>query len=497
MTTEELTIEQVAGGVVQRRPTRSTARIMREISALEGVLWRSLNETTKGYLALISIFAALTVFGLVGYAYQLKEGLSVTGLSDRISWGFYISHFVFLIGMSYGGTLISAVLRLTGAEWRRPITRLAETVSVATLMMGGIMPIVDLGRPDRALSLFFRGRLTSPIVWDVLAVNTYLVACLIYLYLPLIPDLAALRDRFAQTAGFAARIKHRIYSLTALRWRGTDVQKKYLNRGIGVMAIMIIPLAISVHTVLAWILGMTLRTGWNSTIFGPYFVVGAVLSGIATILIFMAIYRKLYGLEDYITEKQFRYLGLLMMVFAVLYAYFVMAEYLTVGYKMEPSDKMLLKEVLTGAYAPHFWVFAITGLILPVLIVANPKTRNVKGIVIAAILVNIAMWEKRAIIVVPTMALPQLPTAWAVYKPTWVEWSIVFGTIGGAGLIFSVMAKLFPLISVWEVEEGLEHDPDQLAKSRLHRNGRRRGTRVPARPSAAQGAIVPDEGTTA
>jgi len=222
------------------------------------------------------------------------------------------------------------------------------------------------------------------------------------------------------------------------------------------MAVVIVPVAISVHTVVSWIFGMTLRSGWNSTIFGPYFVVGAIFSGIAGIIVVMAIFRRVYHLEEFITEKHFRYLASLLLVLGLLYAYFTLSEYATVGYKMQVGDASLLSALLTGRYAPYFWTFALLGMVVPIVLLALPRTRTIRWIVTAAVLVNLGMWLKRFVIVIPSMALPLMPYEWGTYRPTWVEWSITAAGFAAFALIFVLFARIFPVISVWEVEEGWE-----------------------------------------
>jgi Ni/Fe-hydrogenase subunit HybB-like protein len=224
------------------------------------------------------------------------------------------------------------------------------------------------------------------------------------------------------------------------------------------MVVVIVPVAVSVHTVVSWIFGMTLREGWNSTVFGPYFVVGAIFSGIAGIIVVMAIFRRAYRLQEYITEKHFRYLGSLLLVLGLLYVYFTLSEYATVGFKMRVGDDALLTALLVGRYAPMFWLFAIGGTIVPIVLLSLRRTRTVRWIVVAAVLVNIGMWLKRFVIVVPSMALPLMPYEWGSYHPTWVEYSITAAGFAGFALVFVVLARIFPVISVWEIKEGWEVD---------------------------------------
>ena len=265
-----------------------------------------LTRTSRGYYLLVG--GLLLVIAWAGYAYytQLREGLIVTGMRDRILWALYITLFVFFIGISHAGTLISAILRITKAGWRTPITRMAEFITVVALMTGALFPLIDLGRVDRAPLLITLGRWQSPILWDVLSITTYLTGSFIYLYLPLIPDLALCRDRLSQVV---APWKRRFFEIASVAWRGDADQKRLLGTAISIMMIVIVPVAVSVHTVVSWIFAMTLREPWNNPMFGAYFVAGAIFSGIAGIIILMAVLRKVYHLEEYITSRHFVNLG--------------------------------------------------------------------------------------------------------------------------------------------------------------------------------------------
>ncbi|GAB4325424.1 MAG: polysulfide reductase NrfD [Dehalococcoidia bacterium] len=425
------------------------------VQRLEEAALRPLIHTSRMWYVWVGSLVITIAWGAVGYVYQLRNGLSVTGLGDEVFWGFYITNFVFFIGISHAGTLISAILRVTQAEWRRPVTRMAEVITGVALLIGGLMPIIDLGRPDRIPNLLLHGRIGSPIIWDFISISTYLTGSLIYLYLPLIPDLALARDRLK---GRVSRFRWTIYRVLAMGWRDTPRQRRRLERALSVMMVLIIPIAVSVHTVVSWIFSMTMRAGWDSTIFGPYFVVGAIFSGTAGIITVMYVFRRVYHLEEYITEKQFRYLGLLLLALGVIYLYFTFAEYLTTGYKLKEGEKLLLEELLGGQYALLFWAFAIPGTLVPVVLLAMPWTRTIPLIVTASVLINIGMWLKRFVIVVPSLGLPLMPYEWGVYSPTWVEIAITAGALAGFALIFTAFAKLFPIVSVWEIAEGWERE---------------------------------------
>ena len=225
---------------------------------LETVVLRPLTRTSRGWYVWTAVLLALIAVGAVAYLTQLERGLAVTGMRDTVIWGLYISNFVFFSGVSMAGTFISAILRVTGAEWRRPLTRVAELTTVAALLMTGLMPVVDMGRPDRVLTIFRYGRLQSPILWDILAISTYLTASVIYLGLFLIPDAALVHQRLA---GKASRLRLRLYSLLSLGWQGLPAQRRRLERGAAIMMLLIVPIGVTVHSVVSWIVGTTYRAG--------------------------------------------------------------------------------------------------------------------------------------------------------------------------------------------------------------------------------------------
>jgi molybdopterin-containing oxidoreductase family membrane subunit len=409
----------------------------------------------------IALLLSLVVLaGAAAMFQQLMFGLGVTGLNNDVSWGFYITDMVFFIGLSYGGAVTSAILRLTNAPWRAPMVRLAEATALVTLLIGSLFPIIDLGRPDRMLNLVLHGQVGSPVLWDVVAVNTYMIATVIFLFLPLIPDLAFCRDHLGPAAG---RLRKLLYDRLSLGWRGTQGEKNILERNMTVVAVVIIPLAVSVHSVLAWLFGMTVRPGWNSTIYAPYFVVGALFSGVAAVIIVVAGFRKAYHLEPFITDQHFKYLANMMLALGMGYGYFLFAEVLTEGYKMEgmsmdEGSGPLLEEMLLGSYAPLFWGFVIAGLALPIALVSIPKTRTVGGIVVASCLVVGAMWLKRYLIVVPSMATPMMPTEWGAYWPSRVEIAITLAAAASVPLLLMLFFRIFPILSIYEMEEVAEHE---------------------------------------
>lgn len=402
----------------------------------------------------IGVLGAAVAFGIYAYVYQLQRGLWVTGLNQKVSWGFYIINCVFFIGISYGGAMTSAILRLTNARWRAPLTRIAEATAVAALLVGAVFPLVDLGRPDRFLNVLLYAQVGSPIVWDVVAIGTYLLASLVFLYLPLIPDLAIARGSLDPRA----RVLRRVYSILSLGWRGTPGQERALQRGVGIMAVLIIPLAVSVHSVLAWLFAVTSRGAWHSTIFAPLFVLAAVLSGVAAVILVVAAFRNVYGLQAFITARHFRYLSYLLVALGMGYLYFMISEYLTEGYVMSEEVAPVLESVFLGQYAAAFWTFAVGGLVLPLFIAGMPGRFPVARACVAGALVIAGMWLKRFLIVVPGMAGPIMPWEWGRYSPTWVEAAITIGAAAAIPLMLIVFFRFFPVMSVHELDEIEGHE---------------------------------------
>lgn len=302
-----------------------------------------------------AVLALLVVigWGIFMYIRQVTLGLGETGMDRPTFWGVYMVNFIFFIGISHAGTLISAILRVTGAEWRRPITRVAEAITVFALIVGTLQIIIDMGRPDRLWFVLRYGRLQSPILWDVVSVTLYFLGSVTYLYLPLIPDMAIIRDNTPPTApGW----QKRLYSFLALGWRGNREQWVRLEKAIAVMAVIIIPVAVSVHTIISWILATTVQPGWHSSIFGPYFVVGAIFSGIGALFLAMSAVRRALGLEEYITLRQYRNLGLLFIVMNLIWFYFTYSEHLGIAAAQQIDEFVVLASKLWGSFSTGFWV---------------------------------------------------------------------------------------------------------------------------------------------
>jgi molybdopterin-containing oxidoreductase family membrane subunit len=402
----------------------------------------------RGFWVAVLLAGAVVAIGAAAYAVQLATGLGVTGLSDQVFWGLYEATLVTFIGFSYGGALVSAILRLVDAPWRGPVTRIAEASALATLLVGALFPIIHLGRPELVWEIIVLPQFDSPIVWDLVAIATYMVATIILFGLPLIADLGILRDR--PTVGPRRR---RIFGWLSFGWCGTARQRRALDQALTVIAILIIPLAVVVHTVLSYAFSLTSRPGWHSTIFGPYFVIGAIYSGVAIVIVTALAYRSAYHLRQWIDDRVIRNLGFVLVALAVAYAYATFTEITTEGYVSEVADANVLYALVFEQYSPLFWGFVVFGLVLPIGVMTVPRLRTGKWIGAAAAAVIGTMYLKRFLIIVPPETQPSIGGATATYTPSWVELAIAAGGAAGIVLILLVIFRFVPVLAIHEIRE--------------------------------------------
>ena len=429
-----------------------------ELSDLERTVFAPLQKTGIGFWAVLAALGALVLWGALAYAVQLRDGLGVTGLDRPVYWGIYLTNFVFFTGISMAGTLISAILRVTRAGWRRSITRIAEAVTAFALMLGALQILIDMGRVDRLLNVLVFGRFQSPMLWDFTCIGAYFLSSVFYLYLPMIPDMARLRDKWtdapaSKTPRFLRGWRRGLYRALALDWRGTAEQFRRLEKLIAVMAIVLIPTAALVHTVVSWLFGMTLEPMWHSTIFGPYFIVGAIFSGIALLFIFMTLLRRAWHLENYIGDKQYNYLGLLLLAMSAFWIYFTLAENLTTFYGAVADEMNVDAAKLLGSFSPLFWGMIVLNAMVPFSILVWRRGRTPIGTFVVSVSVVIGMWLERFLIVIPSLTRPRVAFAIGVYQPTLTEVAITVGSFALLALLYLAFFKFFPVMAMWEVEE--------------------------------------------
>ncbi|MBE3067670.1 MAG: polysulfide reductase NrfD [Chloroflexi bacterium] len=400
----------------------------------------------------------LGLMGLGAYAYltQWNSGLGVTGLNRPVYWGVYITNFVFFIGLAHSGTFISAILRLAGAGWRKPLTRAAEAITLFSLPFGVGSILIDMGRPDRVLNILFYGRFQSPLLWDITAVSLYLFSSIVFFYLSLLPDIALCRDRLTEVPAW----QQKMYKILALGWTGRPEQFQRLERVMDGMAIFMTLLVVTVHTVVSWVFGMTVQPGWHTALIGPFFLVGAIFSGTAAVVIVLAILRRVYHMEDVLPVSLFNSLRKLLIVFTVAWLYMMIAEFLTTSYGALADEMTVIWQKFTGDFAGLFWTMVLTVFVLPMIIFLFLGKNRIGWMVTASVLINIGMWIERFVVIVPTETRPRfvstLMEGMGNYQPTWVEGAITVSLFAGMVLLYVVFTRFFPIVPIWETAEAAE-----------------------------------------
>ena len=419
-------------------------------------LSHNLETPSRTWYLWVAILSVIVLFGVYALVRQIQEGQIITGMRDNAVWGIYTANFIFFMGLSYAGALVSCSFQLLRIQWAKPLLRIAELITVSTLVVGAPYILFCLGRLDRIYYLFMYGRIQSPITWDVIAIATDLVFCSAFLYFTHIRDFAKLRDMKELKV---AKWRKKLYAVLALNYRGTSLQKKYLHQAHDIMAAIIIPTAVIAYSLLSWLFGMSLKPGWHSTIFGPYFVVTAAYSGIAFMIIIMWLYRKSRKLEYIITNKHFNYMAFGLVILTMFYGYFTFSEYITDWYNQTRQMSTLLAKFLDWSQYGSLQLFhVIFTMIVPLIIIGLPWFRSINSVTLVSVFVVIALWVKRYLIVVPPLETPFIPVQdirpdYVHYSMSWVEISMTIAGIALIILIFTIASKIAPIIPVAEVED--------------------------------------------
>ncbi len=403
--------------------------------------------------AFLGLVVLICLFGAWGY--MIMEGLGVAGVNRPSYWGIFLVNTVFWIGISHAGTFVSALLRVFKAEFRRPFTRAAELMTTFGLVQAGMSIFMHMGRVWLSYWMFpfpnqrqLWTNFHSPLMWDFLAINTYLLASTMYLFLPLIPDLAMARDR---STGW----RKALYRILALGFRGTEGEWTHLRHALGIFAFAILPVMFSVHTIVSWDFAVAMRPGWNSTIFGPYFVIGALHSGIAAVAMVLIVVRAtMKNMKYFIRPEHFDALGKLMLIVSMAWAYFFFNDYMVQWYGGDKWTDALLHFHEAGPLGWMWFGMLICNVAIPWLTLWNKKVRTTPGLLFTiGLLINVGMWFERYIIVPISLTINRMPFTWREYVPG-IEVPLGIGTLAFFILLYMIASKLVPLVPVWEVQEG-------------------------------------------
>ncbi|MBL75742.1 MAG: molybdopterin oxidoreductase [Chloroflexi bacterium] len=433
------------------RRTLTDAQINKE---LLDVVFR----TPTWWVILVSVLGLMVAIAAGAFGFMMNKGLGVTGLHQPVFWGFFITNFIFWVGISHAGVMISAILRLSQAEWRRPMVRAAETMTVFALMTSLLQPLIHAGRPWRIFYWVFpydwaRGiwpDVRSPLVWDPTAIITYLTSSILFVYTALIPDLAIIRDR---STGW----RRTFYGILALGWHGNPRQWKLQGIAGILLSALILPVFVSVHSIVSWDFGVSLVPSWHVTVFAPYFVIGAVHSGVSAVVTLMIVMRKLYKLENYIWEEHIDAVARLLIVVATAWLFFFWLDIVFAFWLKEEQELTVWNlRLFEAPWSWFFLVFITASYIIPVpLWLFRRVRRSFTWMLWTSLLVNVGMFLERLIIIVPALMRKGPWTFnYDTYAPSIIEITLIVGSIALVCFLLLLFSKFFPLIPIWEEKEG-------------------------------------------
>jgi len=415
----------------------------------------AMEKPGRVYLAGLAFTATLTVIGGILWAYQIRSGLGVAGYTHPVNWAIYITDFVFWVGIAHSGTLISAVLYLFRARFRTSFNRAAEAMTVFALMVAGLFPLIHLGRSwvfyyllpypnQRQLWVNFR----SPLIWDVFAVGTYFTVSLVFFYVGMIPDFAIVRR-------CKEGIRKKIFGVLSLGWKGTEKEWRHYGMLYLFLAAFATPLVASVHSVVSWDFAMSIVPGWHTTIFAPYFVAGAILSGTAMVITLVVPLRKAMNLHEYITDDHFESIAKIMLFTSLIVSYAYIIEFGLAWYGGNVFETGAFRYRALGNFRYLTWAMIFCNSLVPLTLFAKRLRRNTTYLLIVSLLVNVGMWLERFVIIVTSLAHDYDPYVWGTYSPTYVEVGISLGSFGMFFTLYLLFVKSLPVLSITEIKEHL------------------------------------------
>ncbi|HEX7598748.1 MAG TPA: NrfD/PsrC family molybdoenzyme membrane anchor subunit [Polyangia bacterium] len=427
----------------------SYAQVNRDILA-------TLGKPGKIYLGLLIFCLGLVAVGGYCWGQIIWKGVGVTNLNNPVGWGLLITTFVFWVGIGHAGTLISAILFLLRVPWRTAIFRAAETTTIFAVVTAGLFPLIHLGRVWAMYYIlpYANGRqlwpnFRSPLVWDVLAISTYLTVSAIFFFVGLVPDIAAIRDRSKVSA------VRWVWKILSLGWMGSTRQWKHYLAAYVLFAGLATPLVISVHSVVSWDFAMSVIPGWHTTIFAPYFVAGAILSGLAMVLTILIPLRAAFRIGHIIRLYHLEGMAKVLLFTSLIVGYAYATEFFIAWYSGNPFEIAIFKFRPTGHYAGIFWGMVTCNVVIPSLFFFKKVRTSLVGLLLVAIAVNFGMWFERFNIIVTSLSHDFLPHNWGSYWPSPVEWGILAGSFGWFFLLFLMFVKILPSISLAEVKESM------------------------------------------
>jgi len=384
----------------------------------------------------------------------LARGIGVWGNNQPVGWAFDIINFVWWIGIGHAGTLISAILLLLNQKWRTSINRFAEAMTLFAVACAAMFPLLHTGRPWLAAYWLFPypntmgiwPQFRSPLIWDVFAVSTYASISLLFWYVGLIPDLATLRDR-AKNKFFKF-----IYAILSWGWRGSARHWHRYEIAYLILAGISTPLVLSVHSIVSFDFSVSQVPGWHATIFPPYFVAGAIFAGFAMVLILCIPLRAWYNMKDFITQTHLIYMGKVMLATGLIVVYGYAMEAFFGWYSASEYEVFMIKNrIWTGPYWWSYWLLIICNGLSIQLLWFKRFRESAFWLFMISLVVSVGMWLERFVIIVTSLNRDFLPSSWAMYSPTYIDWSMFIGTIGFFFTLIFLFVRFLPVISIFEV----------------------------------------------
>ena len=424
-------------------------------SQIDQTVLDTLRPASLRYWAVIVLMFFGILLGAGCWAYQIGVGIGVGGQNIPVAWGTYLINFVFWVGIAHSGTLISAILHLFRAGWRNPIARAAETMTVFAVCVAGLFPFIHLGRiwvvyyilpypNERTLWPNFQ----SPLVFDVIAISTYLMVSSLFWYTGMLPDLAIVRDR-------ATGLRKKIFHVLSLGWTGRFEEWRHYTRAYLFFAALATPLVISVHSVVSWDFALGIVPGWHSTLFAPYFVAGAIHSGLAMVLTLMIPMRTIFRYEAFITKDILDNIAKTIVLTGLIVGYAYAIEYFLAWYSHNIVEQESFRWRAVGEYSLAFWVMVICNSVVPLLFFFRKVRRTIPWLFGISILINIGMWYERFVIIIGGVAHDFMPNAWGTYSPSIIEYGVLLGSFSLFFFFFLLFVKHMPSVSMTEMKESV------------------------------------------